>query len=219
MLPGGSMPTELISPAMAVALVAYAVGVVSPGPSNMAILSTAMSQGRRCALALAAGVVLGSLTWGLLAVLGLTALMQAYSWSLVVLKVVGGIYLLFLSLKAARAALVTPSDSPKVSCRAVSDWRAFFTGLSMHLTNPKAKVVWMSIVALALPTDASQGQAFRVVAACSVFGAIVFFGYALAFSTATARIAYNKVHRLLHATVSAVYAIAGVRLLLSRSPA
>jgi len=142
------MSSELISPAMPVALVAYAIGVASPGPSNMAILSTAMSQGR-----------------------------------------------------------------------AVSNWRAFFSGLAMHLTNPKAIFVWVSIVALALPPDAGQDQAFRVVVACSVIGVAVFFGYALAFSTATARIAYKKVHRLLNATVSAVYAIAGLRLLVSRSSA
>jgi threonine efflux protein len=48
------MPSDFLSPALAVALTAYAVGVASPGPSNMAIMATAMSQGRRQATAFAA---------------------------------------------------------------------------------------------------------------------------------------------------------------------
>ena len=59
------MPTEFLSPGLTIALTAYAIGVASPGPSNMAIMATAMSQGRQYALALAAGVVCGSVAWGL----------------------------------------------------------------------------------------------------------------------------------------------------------
>lgn len=43
--------------------------------------------------------------------------------------------------------------------------------------------------------------------------------FALAFSTAVARLAYSKAHRWFNATHSAVFAIAGTKLLLSRSAA
>ena len=43
------MPTEFLSPGLTIALTAYAIGVASPGPSNMAIMATAMSQGRQYA--------------------------------------------------------------------------------------------------------------------------------------------------------------------------
>lgn len=45
----------------------YLVATASPGPSNMAIMGTAMKKGRGAALALAAGVVSGSMVWALLA--------------------------------------------------------------------------------------------------------------------------------------------------------
>ena len=80
------MPTEFLSPGLTIALTAYAIGVASPGPSNMAIMATAMSQGRQYALALAAGVVCGSVAWGLLAAFGLSSLIRTYSWSLAALK-------------------------------------------------------------------------------------------------------------------------------------
>ena len=89
----------------------------------------------------------------------------------------------------------------------------------MHITNPKAIFVWLSIVALALPSTASRNHALGVVASCAVIGALVFFGYALAFSTKAARRIYAKAHRWFNATLTAVFAVAGVKLLLSRSAA
>lgn len=213
------MPSEFFSPALAVALMAYTIGVACPGPSTMAIMATAMSQGRQQAIALAAGVVCGSLMWGLAAALGLSALMHTYSWALLLLKFLGGLYLLFLSSKAARSALAR--ELPKQADRigASSKWRGFSSGLGMHVTNPKAIFVWLSIVALALPPGASKEHALGVVGSCGAIGAIVFFGYALAFSTATARTVYSRAYRWLNATLSAIFAFAGLKLLLSRSAA
>ncbi len=213
------MTPELFSPALIVALTAYAIGVASPGPSNMAIMAIAMSQGRRQALVFAIGVVCGSLAWGLAAALGFSALMRTYTWTLVALKVLGGLYLLYLSARAARAAMDTRPLELTAHVSAGSSWRVFAGGLGMHLTNPKAILVWLSIVALALPPGADRVHALAVVATCAFIGAFVFIGYALAFSTGAARRLYVRAHRWLNAALSAVFAFAGLRLLLSRGAA
>ena len=182
----------------------------------MAIMATAMARGRPQALALATGVVSGSLFWGFAAALGLSALMQAYSWSLVVLKVLGGAYMLWLSFRAAREAW-SPSDARAAALAPAERFRdAYLRGLAMHLTNPKAIFVWLSIVALALPPDAARGDAFIAVAGCAVLGMMVFFGYALAFSTELARRVYRRIQRGFNAALAAVFAYAGLRMLLAR---
>jgi threonine/homoserine/homoserine lactone efflux protein len=198
-------------------MAAYAVGVASPGPSNLAIMATAMGQGRTHALALAGGVVCGSVIWGIAAAIGLSALMHAYSWSLLVLKVLGGGYMLWLAWKAARTAIAPTSRALAAPPSAASTRQAWLRGMAMHLTNPKAIFVWLSIVALALPPDAGPMLGLQVVAACAVIGAAIFLGYALAFSSAVARRAYARAHRGLNATLALVFASAGVRLLVSRS--
>jgi threonine/homoserine/homoserine lactone efflux protein len=213
------MPLEIFSPPLAVALAVYAIGVASPGPSNMAIMATAMSQGRPHAMAMALGVVCGSLLWGLAAAFGLSTILQTYSWTLILLKILGGLYMLLLSWKAARAALQVQVVNLPARFGGASKRGCFARGMGMHLTNPKAVFVWLSIVALALPPGASQRQAFGVVACCAVIGLSVFFGYALAFSTALARRIYVKAHRWLNVMLSAVFAFAGFRLLLSRTAA
>jgi threonine efflux protein len=211
------MQSDFLSPALAVALTAYTLGVASPGPSNMAIMATAMSLGRGRALMLALGIVCGSLTWGFTAAFGLAALMRSYSQVLLVLKLLGGLYLLFLAWKAAKSALSNkPLDLPRQPAKH-SQWGTFASGLAIHLLNPKAIFVWLSIVALALPPEATRSQALGVVAACGTIGAIVFFGYALVFSMQVARNFYFRIHRWFNGLLSGVFAFSGLRLLLSRT--
>src|SRR5258706_9313722 len=84
---------------------AYLVGTASPGPSNLAIMSIATSTGRKAAFAFAAGVVSGSFFWAVLAALGLSAVLVAFSGFLVMVKIFGGLYLLWLAFKSGRSAL------------------------------------------------------------------------------------------------------------------
>ena len=65
-------------PDLALAYTAYLIATMTPGPANVAIMATAMREGRRQGLFLASGVVMGSITWGTLAALGLTALLSTY---------------------------------------------------------------------------------------------------------------------------------------------
>ena len=83
------------------AYLAYLVAVVSPGPAIMAIVSTSMTQGRRAGMTISLGIFGGSLTWATAAALGLATLLQAYAMALEILKVLGGLYLLYLAIKNA----------------------------------------------------------------------------------------------------------------------
>lgn len=72
----------------------YFVATASPGPSNMAIMGTAMKKGRGAALALAGGVISGSMMWALLAACGVLTVLATFAQLLIVLKIGGGLYLL-----------------------------------------------------------------------------------------------------------------------------
>jgi threonine efflux protein len=208
---------DIIPANLLLAYVAYLVGTASPGPSNLAIMGMAMTQGRAHAIALAAGVVNGSLIWGLAAAFGLSSVMHTYSWSLIAMKLLGGVYMLWLAWKAARQALRPASISAPLDTFEAKLGRSYLKGLAMHLTNPKAIFVWLSIVALGLPQQARQSDALLVVAGCGLLGSAVFFGYAVAFSTDAARRTYRKVQRWFNAALAVVFAFAGVRMLLSRT--
>lgn len=204
-----------------IAYTAFAIGVASPGPSTLAVMGTAMAQGRARALALAAGVVSGSLCWGLSAAFGLAALMQRWSAALVAVKVVGGLYLLWMAWQAGRKALrgVRPAAEPAAhgaGLQVEHFGRTWARGAAMHLTNPKAIVVWLSVVSLALPAGARQADALAFVASCALLSATIFCCYALAFSTDATRRGYRALERPVNGLLAGVFAYAGVRMVLSR---
>jgi threonine efflux protein len=203
---------------MLLAYLAFAIGVASPGPSVLAVMGTAMAQGRARALMLASGVVSGSLFWGLCAALGLAALMQRYATALSVVKVMGGLYLLWMAWQAGRrAARGTRTETGADAGPAPGFAQLYLRGAAMHLTNPKAVVVWLSVVSLALPPGAAAADALAFVASCVPLSAAIFTCYALAFSTSPARRAYRAGERGINAVLAVVFGYAGVRMLLSTS--
>jgi threonine/homoserine/homoserine lactone efflux protein len=207
---------HILNTNLMLAYLAFAIGVASPGPSVLAVMGTAMAQGRARALALAAGIVSGSLCWGLSAAFGLAALMARWSGALALVKVVGGLYLLWLAWQAARKAV--RGAGPQAAMRRGAGERyarTYARGAALHLTNPKAIVVWLSVVSLALPHNSGQADALAFVLSCALLSATIFCCYALAFSTDAARRGYRAAERPVNALLAGVFAYAGLRMLLS----
>ncbi|WP_268797687.1 LysE family translocator [Pseudomonas huanghezhanensis] len=198
---------------------AYIIGAASPGPSNMRIMGVAMHQGRRSALMLAAGVISGSLLWGTLAATGVSAVLTQYAQALVVLKVLGGIYLLYLAIKAGRSALTTDEKTATqlAAVPGTSGFRLFQRGLLMHLTNPKALLGWVATMSLGLGPGASSLTVAVILAGCTLLSITIFCGYAIVFSTAPMIRGYRKARRCIEGSLAMVFGAAGVKLLFTGS--
>lgn len=207
-----------ILPYLMLAYTTYLVGTISPGPANLAIMSTSMEAGRASGLAMASGVIAGSLMWGCIAALGLGTVLQTYATALVVIKIAGGLYLLWLAYRAFRTALAADTTAfPQAGGKAFarSARSHFFRGFAIHMTNPKALFVWMAIITLGLPLDAPPELAALIVAGCAVLGVVVFGSFALLFSSMAVVSAYLKLRRLINAGIGLFFGAAGIRLLTS----
>ena len=196
------------------AYAAYFVGTASPGPSNLAILSIAASHGRKAAMMFALGVISGSMFWATVATLGVSAALIAYSQFIIAVKIFGGVYLLWLAFKSGRNALSTSAASVLKAERAPTLKSVYVRGAMLHLTNPKAILVWVSIVALSSSSTGPSHSA--LVAGCAAIGCLVFGGYAVLFSTDSARRMYVRTRRALEGCLAVVFGIAGIRLLATR---
>lgn len=196
----------------------YFVATASPGPSNMAIMGTAMNKGRGAALALAGGVIGGSMLWALLAACGVLTVLATFAHLLLVLKIGGGLYLLWLSFKAGKSALTrTGSADAIVSDERIAYGRLFRQGMLMHVGNPKAILTWVAIMSVALKPGAAAATLPMIIVGCAAICATVFCGYALIFSTATMNAFYRRIRRGLDALLACCFAIAGLKLVLSRN--
>ena len=196
----------------------YFVATASPGPSNMAIMGTAMKKGRSAGLALASGVIGGSMMWALLAACGVLTVLATFAQLLIVLKIGGGLYLLWLAFKAGKSALRRPDATEFAATgEKVAFVKLFRQGILMHIGNPKAILTWVAIMSVALKPDAAASTLPMIIIGCAAICVFVFCGYALLFSTAVMAAFYRRIRRGLDALLACCFAVAGLKLVLSRS--
>ncbi|MEH6527902.1 MAG: LysE family translocator [Sneathiella sp.] len=210
--------TEFIQflPDLIVAYSAYLIATLSPGPAVLAIMGTSMSRGRRAGVSLAAGVSLGSFIWSLLAAFGVTAFLAAFGWTLIAVKIGGGLYLLWLAYKSLRSALRKDTAAEGSMPAAQNDRRFFLRGVAVHMTNPKAVFAWIAIISLGLRPDSPLWVTFAIIGGCAALGILVFGFYALAFSSAPMIRLYQSGRRIIDGTLAVFFGAAGLKLLTSR---
>lgn len=195
---------------------AYALTAGSPGPSTMAIMGLAMRHGRKSAAAMAAGVVTMSFAWGLIAATGLAAMLTRYAQALVILKIAGGGYLLWLAFKSACSAMQADAPPPAPATVEADLCAMYRRGILMHVGNPKAVLSWLALMSLGVGVHASPERLALAFGGCVILGVVIFFGYALLFSTAPMVKGYARARRKIEGMLALVFAGAGLRLLFDR---
>lgn len=199
------------------AYAAFLLSIVSPGPNFLAILGTSMGAGRKAGIALALGVSLGSVCWATLTVLGVSAILTTFAGFLTLVKIVGGLYLLYLACKAFRqAARHQEMEAHKIKAGEKTAFGFFRQGLVVQMTNPKALLAWIAITSLGLQANAPTWVSIALVVGTGTLGIAVHLSYALAFSSAPALNIYRRARRSIQATLSAFFTLAGIKLLSAR---
>lgn len=203
-------------PGILLALGACGLGLMSPGPNVMAVIGTAMSSGRRQGMALAAGVSAGSALWALATAAGLSSLLAAYAGALTVIKVVGGVYLLWLAYKAFRSAASPGGLQARIPAGAQGLSRLFLRGLTVQMSNPKAALTWIAIMSLGLAPGAPIWVAAAIVIGAAAMSLAAHSLYALAFSSGMMVRLYGKARRWIQGALGLFFTYAGIRLLTGR---
>ena len=96
-------------------VVASVVLLTIPGPTIILVLTYALTQGRKVALASAAGVALGDLITMSASLAGLGALVLASATLFTIIKWIGAIYLVWMGIgmiRSAGQATVGAADAP-----------------------------------------------------------------------------------------------------------
>ncbi|HCF2668536.1 TPA: LysE family transporter [Pseudomonas aeruginosa] len=116
---------------------------VVPGPNALLVLTHGALHGNRKTLFTITGGVIGFIAMIALCVLGLGALLKASMLWLTVLKVVGGLYLIWLGVNIWRSEPVTLSLGDLSNS---SRWSLFRQGLLSAISNPKALLLFTAFI-------------------------------------------------------------------------
>jgi len=183
-----------------------------PGPNNFMLMRLGMRRGRGAALAAGFGTTLSCIVWCALAAAGLAALLAAWPWLYKVLRVGGGLYLVYFAWAIWRAKAepaAAEGEAPPLKA-----WAAFWQGFAVNMTNPKSVLFFASIFSAYVgpntPLWVHVAAIALVVATCQ--------GWQLAmawlFSTKRASAAYAKAQRPLDRTAAVAMGGFGVGLIL-----
>ncbi len=132
-------------------VVFHMLALISPGPNVLIVMQTAMSRTRRASIATASGIATGSIIWSSSALVGLNIVLEHFAWFYSVLKLLGGIYLLYLGIKMWRNANQPFVQSLSANTNIFTTWQAYRLGLLTTLTNPKAAIFFGSVFTAILP--------------------------------------------------------------------
>ncbi|MEO4042830.1 LysE family translocator [Hoeflea sp. CAU 1731] len=200
----------------AVTLAGVLAAQISPGPNLAAVASIGLAQGRRPALFVVAGVASGMLVWSLATALGLGALIEAFPASLLILKLAGGGYLLYLGLKAARA-IIRGSGNAKIKPdeRPLGNAAAWRRGVLVVLTNPKAALMWAAVASFLFGQGLGPLQVLAFGPLGAFSGLVIYGAYAFLFSTGLAMRGYARFSRWFEGVFAAAFGTMGASLLWS----
>ncbi|MEN8514399.1 LysE family translocator [Burkholderia sp. RS02] len=129
--------------ALAVFAFALLVTAGTPGPSVAALVARVLTNGVRDVLPFLAAMWFGEALWLTLAVAGLSAFARTFETGLIVLKLLGVAYLLFLAWKMWTAPTGTGADDLP---RGQSPWRMFVAGMLVTLGNPKIMLFYLALL-------------------------------------------------------------------------
>lgn len=129
----------------------------SPGPAMALILRRAALRGFAGAVPTVLGLEAGLYLWALFAAAGLAALVAASQVALVVLRVVGAAFLLYLGIRAWRSAWSGSQAAPDLAAASSAPGRlkAFGEGVLVMLANPKAAVFMIAFYPQFVPAGRS----------------------------------------------------------------
>ena len=203
-------------PNLLIVVVVFALGVLSPGPATLMITGTAMSHGRVTAVVLSLGIVTGSMFWAVVAASGFVAALASSVFIFTAMKILGALYLLYLAYRSLRSAMDS-EVALRTQFHTVTDFKmTFFKGLFLHLTNPKAPLVWMATLSIGLGDRAPISFVWIVIGICFSIAVLTLLGYAVLFSTLPVIRFYAKSRRLLEALSALMFGAAAIKILTSR---
>lgn len=129
--------------------------IFTPGPDIIYVVTRGIAQGRKAALAAAAGFALGNFVHILLSVIGLSALLAASTIAFATVKWAGAAYLVYLGVQMIRSTSTVPltADAPVLSA-----WRVFQQSIIANIMNPKVILFFLAFFPQFINADRGNPQ-------------------------------------------------------------
>ena len=193
------------------------LGAASPGPTFIIVSGYSINESRSYGVLAALGVLLATLTWSVLAICGLAAVLGSFPTIHILLSLMGAAYLIWLGAGMLIAATRSGSQATvSYNLKAASPWQAIRAGFLTNMTNPKSIAYYSSLFAAMMPSEPPGWFLAAAAATALSVSAAWWCAVALLFSIDRFRRAYARAQRRLNAVLGGLLVLLGLRLALSR---
>ncbi len=191
----------------------------TPGPDTAYIVGRSLAQGRAAGLMSALGISAGCCVHALASALGLTAILAASATAFLVVKIAGGMYLVYLGIRMLLAKPVRASEAAAIGgVRSLR--KIFLQAVITNVLNPKVILFFLAFI----PQFVSGGSQQKPMAFLTL--GVVFAAISMCWNSGTAFLAGTLARRAgrnpaiklwLERIVGAAFVALGVRLAFTKS--
>lgn len=132
----------------------HLLAAISPGPSFILSVRTAASEGFTAAAGLALGFGIGAALWAFAALAGLALVFEVLPPLFLALKVLGGLFLIWIAIKMWRHAS-EPMPNPTTRSAPRTWTSAGRLGITTMLANPKPAIFFGAVFVGLVPIEAT----------------------------------------------------------------
>ena len=191
--------------------------VTIPGPNFVAVTQYSISESRAEGFFIALGVSTGAGIWATASLLGLGVVFVHLPWLYEIIRLVGGLYLMFIGLRIIRSAFSFTLSSFKVKRLSVSKYAAFRRGLLTSFSNPKTAAFFGSLFVAVIPPE-TPVWVFVVTIVLIVCVSVIWYSLvAFFFSIEKVQSVYYRSKKFLDCLTGAMLLFIGARLAFSKS--
>ncbi|ERK70585.1 LysE family translocator [Leifsonia aquatica] len=193
---------------------------LTPGPDTFLVLRYSMGRARD-GFAAAAGCAAGSLVWAALVAVGLATLLEQSAELFRIVKIIGGLYLIYLGVAAfvatrrsARAASTEAGAAAEgVDTEPVARRRStssLLAGLLSTLLNPKVGLFFLAVVPQFVSAHAGFGETMLLGAVDAAVGGLYLVAITLLASRMVAWLKRPRVTRVIERISAGILAALGI---------
>jgi len=194
--------------------IAHFLALLSPGPDFVLIVKSAVKNNSKKSIGIAVGISSANALYITLCLIGVGSILAKSATVLIVLKVMGGLFLMYLSLQALRAK----KDSYKELALAETNnkqpdtttwFSEFITGFMSGVLNPKNLLFYLSLFTVVLTKEVSLS--FKVILGIWMTMVVFFWDVAIIYLLSTNKVQskFSKISYYIDKMTGAVLGMIG----------
>lgn len=135
---------------------AHFLALLSPGPDFVLVVKSAIKNAGKKSIGIAAGIATANAIYITLCLIGVGSILAASVTVMIVLKIIGGLFLIYLAIQALRAKKESYENLAvyDIGKQVDTSWlKEFITGFMSGILNPKNLLFYLSLFTVVLTKD------------------------------------------------------------------